>query len=187
MKIKLSDYAKQEGISYKTAWVWFHKGMIPNAERLQSGSIRINLDTEDDAASKRTVIYARVSSSKQKHDLERQVSRLLDYCAARGYRVDHVYKEIASGVNDDRRELNKILADQAIGRIVVENKDRLTRFGFNYIKTLLSADIEVVHNTDSDKEDLINDMVAVIYSFAARIYSRRKAKNVAECVKNGLG
>jgi len=184
-KIKLSDYAKSQGISYKTAWRWFNNNQIPNAERLQSGAIRVRVEDAPVSLS-RVVIYARVSSSKQRPDLQQQVERLLHYATNRGYNVAKVYREVASGVNDNRRELNKLLADKTITKIIIENRDRLTRFGFNYLDTLLGAEIEVVNNIDPDKDDLIADMTAVIYSFAARMYSRRRAKNVADCVKNGL-
>jgi predicted site-specific integrase-resolvase len=185
MKIKLSEYADREGVSYKTAWLWFRDGKIPNAEKLPTGSIRVNIDTPP-VCHENVVIYARVSSSKQRSDLDRQVERLLSYTAARGYQVSKVYKEVASGVNDNRKELNKILTDKTITKIIVENRDRLTRFGFNYIETLLDAEIEVVNKLDTDKSDLIQDLTAIVYSFSARMYSRRKAKDVAECVKNGL-
>src|SRR5579862_4417370 len=81
-------------------------------------------------------LYARVSSLGQKEDLERQMHRLKDYAAAKGYTVFKAVTEIASGLNDRRPKLEKLLADTSIGTIVVENRDRLARFGAHYIETL---------------------------------------------------
>jgi putative resolvase len=82
-------------------------------------------------------------------------------------------------MNDDRKILTKILLDNSWNVLIVENKDRLTRFGFNYIETLLSLlgkKIDVVNLSTNDKEDLTNDLISIIYSFSARIYGKRKAK-----------
>ena len=87
----------------------------------------------------RIVLYARVSSVGQKEDLYRQVHRLKDYAAAKGYQVSKEVLEIASGLNDSRPKLEKLLADTSIGTIVVENRERLTRFGSHSIETLLEA------------------------------------------------
>ena len=97
-------------------------------------------------------------------------------CEARGYQVSQVVKEIASGVNDSRPKLLGLLKDTSITLIVVEYRDRLTRFGFHYLETLLQAQgrmIEVVNVAENDKEDLIADMVAIVYSFTARLYGQR--------------
>ena len=87
----------------------------------------------------RIALYARVSSRGQKEDLERQMHRLKDYAAAKGYQVSKEVTEIASGLNDQCPRLEKLLADTSIGTIIVENRDRLTRFGSHYIETLLEA------------------------------------------------
>ena len=87
------------------------------------------------------------------------------------------------GLNDDRPKLNELLKDNAVTNIIVEHKDRLTRFGFNYIQTLLSrcgCNVIVVNNVDSEKEDLMQDFISVITSFCARIYSKRRTKKQVE-------
>jgi putative resolvase len=84
----------------------------------------------------RVAIYARVSSAEHRENLERQVERLVQYCTVRGYQVTQMVKEIASGVNDSRPKWLGLLKDQQTTRIVVEHKDRLTRFGFRYLETL---------------------------------------------------
>src|SRR5262245_35766088 len=102
----------------------------------------ILLETEPPAASRisqQTAIYARVSSAENTSNLESQAERLAAYCAARGYQVARVVTEIGSGVNDSRPKLLVLLGDQSIGLIVVEHQDRLTRFGFRYLDTLLKT------------------------------------------------
>jgi predicted site-specific integrase-resolvase len=86
-------------------------------------------------------------------------------------------------VNDERPKLNDLLNDENITTIIVEHKDRLTRFGFNYIKTLLEqrpCNILVVNTVDTEKEDLMQDFISVITSFCARIYSKRRTKKQVE-------
>ena len=93
------------------------------------------------------IIYARVSSPEHRENLE----RLVHYCTARGYQVHQVVKEIGSGVNDSRPKLLAALKDPHASRIVVEHKDRLTRFGFRYLQTLLAVQhrtVEVVNQAE---------------------------------------
>ncbi|MGH2479736.1 MAG: IS607 family transposase, partial [Ktedonobacteraceae bacterium] len=135
------------------------------------------------------VIYARVSSPAHRENLERQVERLTHYCTARGYQVSSVVEEMASGVNDSRPKLLALLKDQQATRIVVEHKDRLTRFGFRYLETLLDIQgrtIEVVNVAENDKEDLIADLVAIVYSFTERLYGQRRAKRKTERIAQEL-
>ncbi len=130
-------------------------------------------------------IYARVSDHAHRANLERQAQRLEDYCAVKGYRVYRVVKEIGSGVNDNRVKFLALLEDQRITRIVVEHKDRATRFGFRYVEVLLRRQgrtLEVVNLADNDREDVLHDLVSVIYSFAARLYGQRRAKRKTEAI-----
>ena len=88
---------------------------------------------------KLTVAYARVSSHGQKHDLDRQVARIAEGAAASGTRVDRSVREIASGLNDRRRELGALLAEPQVGTIIVEHRDRLARFGVVQLEQSLKA------------------------------------------------
>lgn len=185
--MKLSDYAKQTGISYRTAWRWYQSGKI-SGYQLDTGTIII---TELDASplAEKTVIYARVSSAQNKKNLATQAERLVRYCEANGYQIHDIYQEIGSGLNDNRRQLTKMLDDATITRIVVEHKDRLTRFGFNYLDLLLKqrgCNIEVVNLAHDGKEDLVEDLVAIIYSFCARLYGKRRAKRKTEAIREEL-
>ena len=120
---------------------------------------------------------------ENKSNLESQKKRLLDYCAAKGYKVYKVVAEVGSGINDSRKQWLSLLKEKSINIIVVEHKDRFTRFGFNAYKTLLNnegRDIEVVNESDNGKEDLLGDFVAIITSFCARLYGQRRCKRKTE-------
>jgi putative resolvase len=82
-------------------------------------------------------------------------------------------------VNESRPKLLGLLKDTGVTHIVIEHKDRLTRFGFGYLETRLETQgrtIEVINVAENDKEDLIADLVAIVYSFTARLYGQRRAK-----------
>ena len=180
--IKLSEYAKREGIGYRAAWNRYKAGKIHNAFENENGGIMINLLQKENKPPY-TIVYARVSTNEQKKDLEGQAKRCIDFANANGLSVNKVVKEIASGLNDERPKLNDLLNDENITTIIVEHKDRLTRFGFNYIKTLLEqrpCNILVVNSVDTEKEDLMQDFISVITSFCARIYSKRRTKKQVE-------
>ncbi len=133
----------------------------------------------------RAVIYARVSSHKQKKDgnLDRQVERLRSYCSAKGYKVVDVITDVASGLKEDRNgllKLFKLVESRQVDIVVVEFKDRLTRFGFDYLRRYFeSHDVRVEVVEESEKgymEELIEDFVSIVISFAARIYGKRSQK-----------
>jgi len=183
MYYKLSDYAKKHNVTYRTAWNRFKKGLIDGAFMDEHGHIKIpvlSLDKLNNA-----IIYCRVSNNDAKDNLNRQTDRLTDYTIRNGYNIIDIVKEIASGLNDNRKKLTDILKRDDWDLLIVENKDRLTRFGFNYIKTLLNSkgkDVIIVNQSDDDKTDLIQDLVSIIYSFSARLYGLRKKKSKKEII-----
>ena len=178
--MKLSEYAKLNSITYKTAWNHFRNGDIPNARQLSTGTVVIDEVPSPANKEEYTVIYARVSSSENKSNLDSQAERLQQFCCAKGWVVKEVVKECASGLNDERPKLIRLLRERRATRIVVEHKDRLTRFGFNYIKVLLNDCDIVVVNECEDKQDLFEDFVSLVTSFCARIYGKRRTKRKTE-------
>src|SRR4030081_1862369 len=124
MPMKLSEYAKQQGISYKTAWRWFKSGEL-DAYQTATGTVIVR-EVVQTSPPRGIALYARVSSADQKEDLQRQVERLKNYSAARGYQVNKIVQEIGSGLNDHRPKFLSVLTDASIGVIVVEHKDRGT-------------------------------------------------------------
>jgi predicted site-specific integrase-resolvase len=132
----------------------------------------------------KTIVYARVSSNKQKNDLIRQAERMSEFCIKNGWVVDQVITEIASGLNDARPKLIKLLEQKERIRIVSEHKDRLTRFGFNYLKILIHGEIIIANLHDSDKEDLMQDLISLITSMVVRYYGQRRgSKKVKEILE----
>ena len=175
--IKLSEYAKNRSITYRTAWNHFKDNKIDGAYKDSTGHILVPINSEIDYSI--CICYSRVSSNKQKDDLKRQQERIEEYATINGYNIYKSYKEVASGMNDNRYYLNKIINDDNWNTLIVENKDRLTRFGFNYLESLfnkLNKKIVVINNIDNDKEDLMGDLISIIYSFSARIYGLRRRR-----------
>jgi predicted site-specific integrase-resolvase len=189
--MKLSEYAKQMGVRYETAWRWYRDGKI-QGRRVGPRTIIITEDMQPEAVPSqvaRIAIYARVSSAENEPNLDSQAERLVAYCAAKGYQVSKIVKEIGSGVNDARPKLLALLEDQSIGLIVVEHKDRLTRFGFRYLDALLKSQgraIEVVNLAENGQEDLLADLTSILYSFTARLYGQRWAKRKTETIIRAL-
>jgi putative resolvase len=179
--MKLTDWAKKQGVCYKSAWNYFRENKIPGAYRLQSGAIIV--PNEKEGKEDFVVTYARVSSSENKDNLERQSQRLIDFCNAKGLQTHLNIKEVGSGLNDNRKKLDSVLAGGLPTILVVEHKDRLCRFGFRYIEIIckhIGCELMVVNNVASEKEDLIQDFVSVITSFCARIYGQRRGKRKTE-------
>ena len=185
--MKLSDYAKKLGISYKSAWRLYKQGHIKGYQ-LPTGTIIVEEENQPFKGNK-CIIYARVSDNASKDNLERQAERLKNYAISKGYQIVDVVKEVGSGINDKRKKLMKIFDRDDYDILLVEHKDRLTRFGFNYIEKLLERlgkRVEVVNSSNSEKQDLINDFVSIIYSFSARLYGVRKGREKAKEIKNEI-
>lgn len=182
--MKLSKYAKQLGISYQTAWKHFKAGLIPSAYQLSTGTIIvpdvINPGKKDGC---NVILYARVSTVNQKDALEIQAKRLESYAIAKGYTIKRIVKEIGSGINDRRKRLTEVLEKDDFDKIIVEHKDRLTRFGFQWFQVLTKNRIEVINEATSELGDITADLIAIIHSFSSRVYGlRRKTRKVIEII-----
>jgi putative resolvase len=178
--MKLSDWAKKQGVSYRTAWRWFKAGILPiPAKQLSNGIIILS---EREELPLIVAIYARVSSSDQKKDLDRQVARLVTFANEKGLSISRTVTEIGSGLNGHRPKLMKLLAEKSIGIILVEHRDRLMRFGAEYVESALASEGRSLLVADQGelKDDLVQDMIEVLTSFCARLYGGRSAKNKAK-------
>jgi predicted site-specific integrase-resolvase len=179
--MKLSEWARRQGINYQTAHRWFHQGVLPvEATQLSTGTILVR--DEPAAAATGVALYARVSSSDQKGDLDRQLARLVQYATEQDMAVTKTVTEVASGMNPRRSKLLRLLKDPTIGTIVVEHRERLARFGTEYLEAALSASgrqLRVVEEGEL-KDDLVRDMIDVLTSFCARLYGRRSARKRAK-------
>jgi len=178
--MKLSAWAKANGLAYQTAWRMWRDGKLPvPAEQLPTGTVIVHPPKA--AGVDAVAIYARVSSPDQKADLERQLGRLAEYASRERLTVIRSVAEIGSGLNGHSAKIMGLLLDPAVQTIVVEHRDRLARFGSEYIEAALAGcgrKLIVVDQAEM-KEDLVEDMVDVLTWFCARLYGRRTAKNRA--------
>ena len=190
--MKLSSYAKKLGIHYNTAYRMFKRGQIAGYQ-LPTGTVIIAEPVEQTGArsvrQQVVAVYARVSSSENKKNLDTQAQRLMSWCNAQGWGVSKVVKECGSAINDQRPKFLALLANQEMSKIVVEHKDRASRFGVASIQTLLAMqdrELVIVNTADTEESDLMGDFVAIITSFAARLYGRRRAKRKTQQVLAAL-
>jgi putative resolvase len=178
--MKLSAWAKANGLTYKTAWRMWRDGKLPiPAEQLATGTVIVHPPVTPIAET--VALYARVSSGDQTSDLERQLGRLASFASQERLTVIRSVSEVGSGVNGHRAKIIRLLSDPGVRTIVVEHRDRLARFGSEYIEAALAASgrrLVVVDQTEM-KDDLVQDMISALTSFCARLYGRRAAKNRA--------
>ena len=131
---------------------------------------------------RKKVIYARVSTSKQKKDLENQIENITAYANKNGYGVDEVYSDIASGMNLDRKEFAKLLSavmSNEIDEVFISYKDRLTRLDFDFVTRLFTqygTKITVINSSEnkSAEEELFEDLMSVIHSLSMKAHSKRR-------------
>ncbi|WP_033416072.1 IS607 family transposase [Streptomyces canus] len=187
--MKLSEWARQQGVSYQTAWRWVKGGKMPVPVR-QAPSGTWLVDEVAVQPSGRVVAYCRVSSAEQKADLDRQAARVVAGANGLGLAVAEVVTEVGSELNGRRRKLHRILTDPQAGVIVVEHRDRLVRFGVEHLEAVLSASGRrlVVLNPAETADDLVRDITEVLTWMCARLYGQRAAENrVARAVAVATG
>ena len=154
----------------------------------------LNKNEETTTQIKKNVIYCRVSNQKQKDDLNKQKQILQDYCNVNGIIPDIILSEIASGMNENRIEFNKLInlvVNNEINKIFITYKDRLTRFGFDYFKNLFNKfDVEIIVlnnpiNENNLEQELTEDLISIIHHFSMKMYSNRR-KQLKEIEKQLL-
>lgn len=141
------------------------------------------------------VIYARVSCSNQKKDLDHQIEIIKSYMLAKGIKCDKVYKDIASGMNENRVDLQCLISDACankIDTIYISYKDRLTRFGFGYLEHMFAnfnVKIEILDKLEETnatfQDELTNDLISIIHHYSMKLYSnrRKKLKEIENIIK----
>jgi putative resolvase len=178
--MKLSQWAKEQGLTYKGAWRMWKAGQLPvPAEQLPTGTIIVKeVKKPLDAVG----LYARVSSSDQRREVEAQLGRLVLYAQHHGWTIVEAVSEVGSGLNGHRPKLSKLLGNANLQAIVVEHRDRLLRFGAEYVEAALAAQGRrlIVVESAEVKDDLVQDMLEVLTSFCARLYGRRSARHRAQ-------
>ena len=180
------------GVTVKTLKIWDEENKLKATYRTAGKHRRYRLSEiesfigETNSQKESVFVYCRVSTKKQAEsgNLERQEERLLEYCKAKNYTVLEVYKEIASGINDNRRGLLKMFTRLAeVNKIVIEYSDRLARFGYNYLKAYAaSQNVEIETTEENEKqepnEEMVQDLVSIVTCFSARIYGARGGRRV---------
>ena len=184
------------GVSKDTLRNWDSNGKLKsirtegNHRRYKMSEVLDILGIKQDSKSrddKAVIVYCRVSShdQKKKGDLERQKGRVLEHCIKKRYNVEYILEEVASGMSDKRPKLKKlfqIVREKKVSKVVIEHKDRLTRFMFNILVEFFNSfDVEIecvkVNLNKSFEEELTRDMVSLMASFSAKIYGKRSAEN----------
>lgn len=185
--MRLADWARRQGISYKTAWRWVKDDVMPVPWQ-QSPTGMILVDAPMDEKPSAVALYARVSSHDQRGDLDRQLARLAVFAAEHDLHVVEAVAEVGSGLNGKRRKLLRLLSDATIGALVVEHRDRFARFGSEYLEAALAASGRRLIGVDSSEmnDDLVQDMISVLTSFCARLYGKRSARNRAISIERAL-
>lgn len=142
--------------------------------------------------SRKTVIYARVSTKKQKNDLKNQIELLKNFCFQNGYTINEVYSDIASGITfENRIDLFKLIdeiIDNKIEKIIITYKDRLSRIGFDFFKTLFNkfgCEIIVISEVGSnklDREEIFEEIISLLHCYSMKMYSKRKNNKIKELI-----
>ena len=135
---------------------------------------------------RKTFIYARVSTPKQKNDLENQIESIKLYSAAKGYKISGIYKDIASGISFDKRkdfmEMLEYILKNEVERVIISYKDRLSRVGFDLFKGLFSSfgcSIEVMYDSSdkiTDEKEIFEEIVSLLHCYSMKMYSKRRGK-----------
>ena len=179
--IRLTQWAAQHGMHRITAWRHYNAGTLPPELQPKKVGNIIYVLANPDTPPGRTAGYARVSSAEQKPHLQNQANRLWAHAGQNRIPMDEVVSEIASGLNDKRPKLRKLLADPAVHTIVVEHRGRLARFGAGMVEAMLQArggSLIVIDDTEIP-DDLVRDMTEILTCFCARLYGKRSAANRA--------
>lgn len=188
-------------INATTLKSWKDKGII-KYKKLSDKKYLYDVDSilnKTEKQNRKHVIYARVSNTKQHNDLNTQIELIKSYCISHGICIDTIYKDIASGMNESRKDFNILLNEVMNGNIdtvYISFKDRLTRFGFEYMKTIFSKFNTNIFVLDSYEEtnktfqdELTEDLISIIHHFSMKLYSNRRKKfkdieNILENNKN---
>ena len=187
----ISKTAEILDVTPKTLRVWDKENKLKpiltsgGHRRYKESDINKILGIEETLVEKKEVCvtYARVSSQKQKvsGDLDRQSQRLSEYCAKHNLYVGHIIKDCGSGLNDKRSgfvQLTDLVIKGKVNKVIVEHKDRLTRFHYNFIEKMykvFGCEIIAVDDKEdvSDAEELTRDLMALLASFSGKYYGRR--------------
>jgi len=195
--MKASEVLSLLQISRQTLTRYTKQGMIKVTE-LPNG--RYDYDEEsvyqlfNKGVARKTYIYARVSTSKQKKDLDNQIEMLKQFCFSNGYVINGVYSDVASGINfKKRKDFFSLLDDVMAGkveRVIITYKDRLSRVGFDLFSYLFQkyhCEIVVmseVGSTKLDSEEIFEEMISMLHCYSMKLYTKRRVKKIKEVLED---
>lgn len=196
--IDISEAAQRLGVTIATLRRWDTLGKLKSVRtfgnhrryRLEEIEAIVNSVEVVQSIQRNAFIYCRVSTKKQQEsgNLQRQLERLIQYCQDKGYKVVTVYEEVASGLNDNRRELTKMFRNLSdVNVIVVEYEDRLARFGYSYLKEFAASynvTIEAVEKVGKlqPNEEMVNDLIRIVTCFSERLYGARGGRKLKQTI-----
>lgn len=200
--LNIKETASYLNVSQDTLRKWDKSGkLIPS--KTPGGHRRYDIDILDNFIGKKNkrndeitmscATYARVSSheQKQKGDLDKQSLRLSEYCAKHKLPITHIIKDVGSGLNDNRSgfiKLTDLIIQGKVNKLVIEHKDRLTRFQFKFIKKMFESygcEVIVINELDvPNEEELATDIISLLASFSGKFYGRRSAERRKKNKKN---
>jgi len=184
------EACKRLGVSFITLKRWIYSGKIRAVKTptgrwmIPESEVERIIGGKGEVKEVRAVIYARVSSSDQKSDLERQIEYLTQYCTAKGYKIIDIISDVASGLKSERKGLKKLfnyVVNRQVDIVVITYKDRLTRFGLEYLEYFFGqygVRIDVVYSEEPKDayQELVEDLLAIVTSFAGKLYGMRSRK-----------
>jgi len=191
----IKEAKKLLGVTTWTIQQWDRQGKIKcvrtvgGRRRIPESEIKRILGLKEE---RKVVGYARVSSTAQKGDLERQKQLIEDYAKERGYGEIQMLIDIGSGLNENRKSFLRLLemvAERKVSKVIVAYKDRLTRFGFETLSRMFQAfgtAIEVInHEEKTPRGELVEDLITIVSHFAGKLYGVRshKYREVVEGVR----
>ena len=185
------------GVTRQTLTKYVKQGVI-KVTTLPNG--RYNYDDEsvynflNKDVKRKTYIYARVSTSSQKRDLDNQIEMLKQFCFSNGYTIDGIYKDIASGISFQKRNDFFLLLDDVLAgkvcRVVISYKDRLSRVGFDlFYHLFLRFNCEIVvmseiGSTKLDSEEIFEEIISLLHCYSMKLYSKRRADNIRKALED---
>lgn len=193
--ISINKFAKAIGKTPQTLRNWDSQGILkphhksPNGYRYYTKEqLDAYLGTKRSIERGKIIGYCRVSSSKQKDDLERQIENMQLYLSAKGEPYE-ILTDIGSGINYNKKGLKKLIDyinSGSVSKVVVMYKDRLVRFGFElieYMAELNDCEIEVIDYTEkTEEQELVEDLIQIVTVFSCKLHGKRarKARKMVE-------
>ena len=180
------------GITQQTLYNWTKEGKIKfhkisdHLNIYDDNSVYALIGNKQNKRNRKIISYSRVSTQNQKEQLKEQTQRIYDSCISRGIKLDEQLEDIKSGMSEDRpgfQKLIRMVVKNEVELVVIENKDRLIRFGYSIIESIFKyfgTKILVLNDTIENKtyeQELTEDLISIIHYFTMKSYSHRRKLN----------